>query len=119
MTKRLMMLVAALTIFGCLAFSATSMVGVVSDSMCGVKHSHASKEAAQCVASCVQKGSKYVLVSKGKVYQVDPQSDFADYAGRMVRVHGTVTGDSIAVTSVTAVHMGHHHAAPASPSGGE
>ncbi|MGH9395657.1 MAG: hypothetical protein ACRD18_02230 [Terriglobia bacterium] len=118
MTKRLMMLVAALTIFGCLAFSATSMVGVVSDSMCGLKHSHASKAAATCVASCVQKGAKYVLVSHGKVYQVDPQSDFADYAGRMVRVHGTVTGDSIAVTSVTAVHMG-HHAAPASPSGGK
>ncbi|MDE3180858.1 MAG: hypothetical protein KGM47_14525 [Acidobacteriota bacterium] len=111
MTKRLTMLIAALTIFGCLAFGATSWVGVVSDSMCGAKHSKASAEAAQCVASCVAKGSKYVLVSHGKVYDVDPQSDFADYAGRMVRVNGKLTGNTIAVTSVSASHMGHHHAA--------
>lgn len=111
MTKRLTMLIAALTIFGCLAFGATSWVGVVSDSMCGAKHSKASAEAAQCVASCVAKGSKYVLVSHGKVYNLNPQSDFADYAGHMVRVNGKVTGDTIEVTSVSAVHMGHHHAA--------
>lgn len=116
MTKRLTMLVAALTIFGCLAWGAT-FVGTVSDSMCGAKHSHASAAAAECVKKCVAGGSTYVLVSHGKVYKVDSQDKFAPYAGRMVRVEGTATGDSIAVTSVAAVHYGHHHAAPSASSG--
>lgn len=118
MTKRVAMLAAVLAIFGCMAFAAkTSMVGVVSDSMCGTKHSHPSAAAASCVKSCVARGSKYVLVSHGKVYQVDKQSEFAPFAGRMVRVHGELNGDSIAVESVAAVHYGHHHEHHASSSG--
>lgn len=116
MTKRLIMLIAALTIFGCMAWAA-SFVGTVSDSMCGMKHAHASTAAAACVKKCVAGGSTYVLVSHGKVYKVDQQDQFAPYAGRMVRVEGTATGDSIAVTSVAAVHMGHHHAAPGAGAG--
>lgn len=118
MTKRLTMLAAVITIFGCMAYAAsTSMVGVVSDSKCGLQHSKASDAAASCVKSCVASGSKYVLVSHGKVYQVDKQSDFEPYAGREVRVHGHVKGDSIAVTSVAAVHMGHHHTKHSSSGG--
>lgn len=117
MTKKLTMFIAAFTIFGCLAWGAT-YVGVVSDSMCGAKHSHASKAAAECVAKCVKGGSQYVLVSHGKVYKVDQQDQFAQYAGRMVRVEGTLSDDSIAVTSVSPVHYGHHHAAPSTSGGG-
>ena len=107
MTKKFMMLFAAIAIFGCLAWGASSYVGVVSDSMCGLKHSHASAAAAHCVASCVKNhGSKYVLVMHGKVYKVSPQSDFAKYPGQMVRVMGTMHGSSIHVTSVHPMHMG-------------
>ncbi|MGH9404633.1 MAG: hypothetical protein ACRD3D_02220 [Terriglobia bacterium] len=116
MTKRLIMVVAALLVFGCLAWAST-FVGVVSDSMCGPKHSHASAAAAACVKKCVAGGSQYVLVSHGKVYTVDQQDKFAPYAGRMVRVEGTKNGDAITVTSVRPSHYGRHRAAPASSSG--
>lgn len=116
MTKKLTMFIAAFALFGCLAQAAT-YIGVVSDSMCGAKHSHASNAAAKCVAKCVKGGSTYVLVSHGKVYKVDQQDKFAPFAGRMVRVHGTATGESIAVTSVAAVHYGHKRAKAKSSAG--
>lgn len=110
MTKRLMMLAAIVTIFGCMAFAAgSSIVGVVSDSRCGTQHSQASASAASCVKSCVASGATYVLVSHGKVYQVNPQSKFAEYPGQEVRVNGKVSGESIAVTSVAPVHNADPH----------
>ena len=115
MTKKVMMVVAALLIFGCLAWADT-FVGVVSDSMCGAKHSHASAAAAECVKKCVAGGSQYVLVSKGQVYKVDQQDKFAPYAGHMVRVEGSMSGDSITVSSVEPVHM-RRHTAPSSSGG--
>ncbi len=117
MTKRLTMLVVAFLAFGCLAWSANAFYGVVSDSMCGAKHSRASKAAEACVAKCVQGGSKYVLVSRGKVYQLDPQDKFSDYAGKRVKVEGTLSGDTITAETVSAV-TSHHHATPSSGSGG-
>jgi len=96
-----MMLGVMLLVFGCVAW-ADSWTGTVSDGMCGVKHAHASADAAKCVAGCVAKGSKYVLVSKGKVYQVDNQDAFKDYAGARVTVTGTMSGDAITVEKVEA-----------------
>ncbi len=116
MTKRLTMLVVAFLAFGCLAWSANAFYGVVSDSMCGAKHSRDSKAAETCVAKCVQGGSKYVLVSRGKVYQLDPQDKFSDYAGKRVKVEGTLNGDTITAESVSAVTP--RHAKSSSGSGG-
>ena len=82
--------------------AAQTLTGVVSDSNCGVKHSEASDDAAACVAKCVSGGAKYVLVSDGKVYQLDPQDKFSDWAGKEVKVTGTVKEDSIAVSAVAA-----------------
>ncbi|MGH9470726.1 MAG: DUF5818 domain-containing protein [Terriglobia bacterium] len=114
MTKRVTMLVAALLVFGCFAWSAQHVFyGTVSDSNCGAKHSRASAAATECVKKCVAGGASYVLVSKGQVYKVDPQDKFADYAGQRVRVHGTLNGDTITAESVSPVS--HHHAmAPSS-----
>src|SRR5579863_8761720 len=104
MTKRFTMLAVSLLMFGCLAWSAQHVFyGVVSDSMCGAKHSRASAAAAHCVKKCVAGGAKYVLVSRGKVYQVTPQDKFADFAGKRVRVHGALSGTTITADSVTAV----------------
>lgn len=104
MVKKLMMTVAALLLLGCVAWSAErSFRGVIGDSMCGAKHATASDEAAACVAKCVTGGSKYVLVSHGKVYQLDPQDKVsADLAGRNAKVTGTLSGETITVSSVTA-----------------
>jgi hypothetical protein len=104
MVKKLMMTTAALLVLGCAAWGAEkSFRGVISDSMCGAKHATASDDAAACVAKCVKGGSKYVLVSHGKVYQLDPQDKVsADLAGRNAKVTGTLNGETITVSSVTA-----------------
>jgi hypothetical protein len=113
MKKNLLMLAASLMLSASVALAASSFYGTVSDSMCGAKHAHPSAAAAQCVASCVQKGAQYVLVSHGKVYKLDPQDKFADYAGKAVKVTGTRKGDTITADSVTALH----HAAAKSSGG--
>jgi hypothetical protein len=43
-----------------------------------------------------------VLVSDGKVYQLDAQDKFAEYAGKSVKVTGEMKGDTITVESVSA-----------------
>lgn len=103
MYKRLVMLAVTVLAFGCLAWAAgKSWTGTVSDSHCGAKHAEASDAAAACVTKCVEGGAKYVLVSGGKVYQLDAQDKFADFAGKSVTVTGTMKGGSITVESVAA-----------------
>jgi Protein of unknown function (DUF5818) len=112
MKRKVLMLGIAILISGCMAFAASTFSGTVSDSNCGLKHSHPSKAAAECVAKCVKGGAQYVLVSHGKIYKLDPQDKFTDYAGRYVHVKGTLSGDTIAVDSVEAPH--HTMAKPSS-----
>ncbi len=104
MIKKPMMTAAALLLLGCVAWGAEkSFRGVIGDAMCGAKHATASADAAACVAKCVQGGSKYVLVSHGKGYQLDPQDKVsADLAGKNAKVKGTLNGETITVSSVTA-----------------
>ncbi len=99
--------VAALLATSC--FGAT-WTGKISDSACGA--SHAKMRAAHadlasdkdCTLACIKSGSKYVLVSKGKVLQISNQNldDLQKYAGQNVKLTGKLTGDSIEVTSVAA-----------------
>jgi len=99
--KKLALLAFAFLVFGSLSLAAAkSITGTVSDSMCGMKHATASSTAADCVEKCVSGGATYVLVSKGKVYQLDAQDKFKGLGGKSVTVMGTVKGDSIMVTSV-------------------
>lgn len=102
MVKKLMLLVSVVLLAGCMAWAAAdkSWNGVVSESGCGLKHATASDEAASCVEGCVAKGSKYVLVSDGKLYQVSPQEKFKGMGGKAVKVTGTMKGDSITATAV-------------------
>ncbi|MBZ5515673.1 MAG: hypothetical protein LAN62_12695 [Acidobacteriia bacterium] len=103
MYKKAVLLAVTVLVFGCLAWAADkTWTGTVSDSHCGLKHSEPSDAAAECVAKCVQGGAKYVLVSGGKLYQVEPQDKFADFAGKSVKVTGTVKGGTITVESVEA-----------------
>jgi hypothetical protein len=102
MFKRIVITTVTILAFGCLAWAGSmTWTGTVSDSHCGLKHSEPSAAAAQCVAGCVKGGAKYVLVSNGKVYQLDDQAKFADYAGKSVKVKGELKGDTIAVESVS------------------
>ena len=97
--KKLTMLAFALLVFGGLSLaSARTITGVVSDSHCGAKHSTAGH--GECIEHCVSGGAKYVLVSEGKVYQLDAQDKFKGMGGKEVTVTGKVSGDSIKVSGV-------------------
>ena len=99
--KKVALLTFAFLVFGTLSFGKDkTFSGVVSDSHCGAKHSTAGN--AGCIEHCVSGGATYVLVSKGKIYQLDAQDKFKGLGGRDVTVKGTLKGNSITVTSVTA-----------------
>ena len=103
MTKKLAMLGLSLLVVGCMALAAADKTysGTVSDEHCGAKHATPSKAAEECVEKCVSGGAKYVLVSKGKVYNLDAQDKFKGMGGKRVSVKGTLSGDTITVTEVT------------------
>jgi len=97
------MLGIALLVVVCMAWGKEkTWTGIVSDDHCGTKHAAANPQAASCVAKCVSGGAKYVLVSGDKVYQLDAQDKFADFAGKSVKATGTENGDTIKVSSVEA-----------------
>ena len=102
MNKKFWMLVVTLLVSGSIAMAADSWTGTVSDEHCGAKHATASEGAEKCVAKCVADGAKYVLVSEDKVYSLDAQEKFADFAGKSVKVTGTMKDDAITVESVEA-----------------
>jgi hypothetical protein len=83
--------------------------GTISDSNCNDKHpggEHDGKKMtdADCTAVCVKKGAKYVFVSDGKVYKIANQNSktIAKHAGQQVELTGTMEGDTIRVTNMTA-----------------
>lgn len=103
MVKKILALGATLLLAGGLAMaSPDSWTGVVSDSQCGLKHSKASAAAAACVEKCVSGGGKYVFVSGGKLYQVEPQEKFKGMGGKDATVTGTMEGDKITAVTVEA-----------------
>ena len=84
-----------------------TFTGMVSDAMCGAKHTEGGIAPAACVRVCVQKGAKYALVVGDKVYTLDTSDQTAldklnGLAWEQAKVTGTVTGDAISVKSVTA-----------------
>ena len=83
--------------------------GQISDSLCGAKHESESIGEGngkisdqECTVACVKGGSKYVLVSSGKVYQIANQTyaDLAKHAGHTVKLTGETKGDSIIVSKI-------------------
>lgn len=97
--KKVTLLAFTFLVFGGMSLaSGKSITGVVSDSHCGAKHGTAGN--GSCVEHCVSGGASYVLVSQGKVYQLDSQDKFKGMGGKAVRIKGTVNGDSINVKSV-------------------
>jgi len=102
MMKKSMMLFITIIAMCTFAMAASkTWSGTVSDSSCGVKHAVAGDAATDCVKKCVSEhGAKYTFVSKGKVYQLEPQDMFADHAGHSVKVTGEMKGDTITATNV-------------------
>ena len=57
-----------------------------------------------CTKQCAQIGAKYVLYDEGSkaVYTLDDQGKAQAFAGRKVRIAGTLAGNQIKVTNVEA-----------------
>jgi hypothetical protein len=82
-----------------------TFTGEVGDAMCGSKHMEGTP--AECTRTCVSKGSKFALVVREKIYILDTTDQAAlstlnKEAGKNVTVTGTLNGDTIEVSSVTA-----------------
>jgi hypothetical protein len=83
-----------------------TLIGEVSDAMCGAKHEMPGK-AADCTRGCVKHGSNYALVVGDKVYTLQTSDQAAldtldKLAGAKAKVTGDVDGTTITVKSVKA-----------------
>jgi hypothetical protein len=102
-----LLLGAIVTVSPALAGSkAQTFTGEVSDSMCGAKHMMPGN-AAECTRACVGKGANYALVIGDKIYTVDTNDKAAlaeldKLAGQKASVKGTLDGDKIMASSVSA-----------------
>jgi hypothetical protein len=100
-----MKLILSLVCAGCL-FSAGAyaeqITGYVSDAHCGAKHSTVSKANTQCIDMCLKGGSQPVLVRNGEVMKFDEasQKEAAAHAGQDVKIDGTVSGDTVTISSI-------------------
>ena len=88
-----------------LAAGKQTLTGEIGDAMCGRKHMEGAP--ADCTRTCVQHGSKYALVVGDKIYALDTSDKallaFLDkQAGKNATVTGTVSGDSIEVSTAVA-----------------
>ena len=54
----------------------------------------------KCIRRCVKKGSKYGLWSGNKVYVLEPQANASQFAGKNVKVTGTLSGDTIRIAAL-------------------
>jgi len=94
--------------------AAKTFTGEVTDSFCAKNGSHdemmakmqtMGREKDTCTKKCTEIGAKYVLYDEGSkaVYTFDDQEKAKTFAGRRVRVAGTLAGNEIKATDVEAV----------------
>jgi len=78
--------------------------GVLSDSHCVGRHMMQDKSVEDCVRTCIQQGSKYVLVDGEHVYTLDGDiSRFTTLAGERVTVAGVLDGTNIKVSAINPI----------------
>lgn len=86
--------------------AATAYTGVVSDEMCGAKHTmDPGHSDADCTRLCAKDGAPYALVVGEKSYTLSTTdkkqlATLYKYAGRRVVVKGTLDGETLAVSAV-------------------
>src|ERR1700733_4897982 len=106
MKKYLVVVAVALSVTVAFAFKPgdVHLKGVIEDSTCANSKSQMTPKDSRiaCVKKCLKSGASAVLVVGDKVYKISNQKDVLKYAGEDVSVDGTVTGDTIQVTKVTA-----------------
>jgi hypothetical protein len=88
--------------------------GEVTDTICARSGSHnemmakmptMGRDNETCTKKCTQIGAKYVLYDEAnkRIYKLDDQSKAEAFAGKKVRIAGTLEGDAIRVVSVEAL----------------
>ena len=107
MKKSFCLFTAALLFTAAATAAEQTWTGQISDSACGAKHEEAVENEGvmadrECTVACVRGGSKYVLVSDGKVFQIANQDnkDLATHAGHAVKMTGELKGNAITVTKI-------------------
>lgn len=90
-----------------------TVVGYISDSMCGLDHTDmqakhggaAQFSDAACVKACVEGGGKYVLADRegNKTYNLKDQKKVAKFAGQRVQIHGGLKGDVLDIEKISAM----------------
>jgi hypothetical protein len=93
-------LVLCLLSIGASGAFAETFSGVISDAMCGAKHTALNDADRACIAKCIDGGSEAVLVSGDKVYKVTVQAAVKTFQGKKVTIQGTAKGDTIDMQSI-------------------
>lgn len=90
----------ALTSFG------ESFTGVITDTMCGAKHTMMKDQPDdKCVKMCVKGSSEYALFDGKNVFKLSDQSKPAKFAAQKVKVTGTLDRNTKTI-KVTAIEPG-------------
>ena len=94
----------AIVVFALAAgFSTSAMAaefkGYIIDEKCSTKA--AMKGNVECNTKCIKEGSPAVLVTEeGKIYKIADQAKVTPMAGKQVTINGSMTGDTITVSSI-------------------
>ncbi len=106
-----------LTLVSVAAPKSKTCTGEIMDSQCAMNSSHAPMPKKEgmgdkdpndamikeiCRKNCIRMGGKYVLYDSAakKVYQLDDQTAPEQFAGKSVKVSGTLANDTIHVTNI-------------------
>jgi hypothetical protein len=94
-----------LVMAGFASASTQTLTGMITDDMCGRKHTMLpGKPDAECIRECVKAGSHYALLVGNKIYVMKGNAkQFDMFAGKKVKVSGDVSGTSITVNNIAAV----------------
>jgi len=103
--KKLLVYSAMMALCSLVVFAAQqTWTGQISDAMCKSDHAMMQKGAMkmsdkECAMACAKSGQKYVLVSGGKVYQIENQAvaGLAANAGGTVNVTGEANADGTSI----------------------
>ena len=103
--KKTLFAMASLLAFSAMSAFGAQWTGVISDSMCNVKHLDSSDKSIACVKSCVKGGDNAVFITgaDNKIYKIDKASmdKVQPHLGHKVTITGTLNGDTVTIDTIT------------------
>jgi hypothetical protein len=88
MLRKVLLLLASVLLVTGIA-SADTVIGVVSDAMCGIKHVKSTAEDQACVKRCGDLGEELMVVGPdNKMYRTEQQAKLKGFEGKRVKVTG-------------------------------